>query len=288
MRSRSPDRCVPVGARARPTDHSSGSRSASQNLGQTESAHLPRTRPTHPPGGGCSGRLIIPVQNSPSSCSSSPGSMPGSASGASGASLVLGRGWICTVAGVEGACASDGGAGATSVTLTSGDETARTSTTPTRLMPASRRATANASARAPRSAGTRLRPPESAPFPPRRMSGPSTAVRRRLSWGCPASGGASPPISVGARGRSYGRDFRRVRGGRPSCQQTGSEVAASGSSALRVPRLAVAGRPARRRLSAPKQRRWRPSTSAQPAPRLGQKCRRASAALAADRDAAET
>ena len=53
MRSRSPDRCVPVGARARPTDHSSGSRSASQNLGQTESAHLPRTRPAHPPGGGC-------------------------------------------------------------------------------------------------------------------------------------------------------------------------------------------------------------------------------------------
>ena len=46
MRSRSPDRCVPVGARARSTHRSSGSRSASQNLGHTESAHLPRTRPT--------------------------------------------------------------------------------------------------------------------------------------------------------------------------------------------------------------------------------------------------
>ena len=189
------------------------------------------------------------VQNSPSNCSSSPGSTPGSVSGAPGASPVLGRSRICTVAGAEGACASDGGAGAMSVTLTSGDETARASTTPTRLMPASRRLTANASARAPRSAGTRLRPPESAPFPSRRMSGPSTAARRRLSWGCPASRDASPPISVGARGRSYGRDFGRVRGGRPSCQQTGSEVAASGSSALRVsrlPRLAVAGRPTRR------------------------------------------
>ena len=45
MRSRSPDRCVPVGARARPTHQNQGSRSASQISSQTESAHLPCTRP---------------------------------------------------------------------------------------------------------------------------------------------------------------------------------------------------------------------------------------------------
>ena len=63
MRSRSPDRCVPVGSRARSTHQSQGSRSASQNLGQTESAHLP-PHPTRPStDDGCSGRLIIPVKS---------------------------------------------------------------------------------------------------------------------------------------------------------------------------------------------------------------------------------
>jgi hypothetical protein len=56
MRSRSPDRCVPVGARARSTDQNSGSRSAGQISSQAESAHLPRTLPArHQPADAAAG-----------------------------------------------------------------------------------------------------------------------------------------------------------------------------------------------------------------------------------------
>ena len=60
MRSRLPDRCGPVGARARPTNHRSGSPSAGHYSSQAESPHQPRIALARHQAAGCRGRFIIP------------------------------------------------------------------------------------------------------------------------------------------------------------------------------------------------------------------------------------
>ena len=61
MRSRLPDRCGPVGARARPTNHRSGSPSAGHYSSQAESPHQPRIALARHQAAGCRGRFIIPA-----------------------------------------------------------------------------------------------------------------------------------------------------------------------------------------------------------------------------------